>query len=167
MKVKIREVKDLINYLYEDKPEEVIKFLINQIAKSTDYNKGYLWENVLAKAMPHTKLLGGNTKGMDFTDGSDAKIGTYYRKSDGKKEVSVGIKNKTGTLRVCLVDPGQDFHRVFFLLIPEHAYKSYSEGSQAVKFGLNPRGSPTGKLAKFMCSWDQVIAELPKTASNQ
>lgn len=163
----MHEVKDLINYLYEDKPEEVRKFLVDQIAKSTDYNKGYLWEHVLAKAMPHTVLLGGNTKGMDFTDGSDAKIGTYYRKSDGKQEVSVGIKNKTGTLRVCLVVPGQNFHRVFFLLIPEYAHKPYSDGSQAIKFGLSPRGSPTGKLAKFLCSWEEVITELPKITINQ
>ena len=154
-------VQDLINYLYEDKSSDVKDYIKEQVVKTADNNKGFFWEKVLEKAMPHTKLLGGNTAHFDFTDGSDAKIGTFYSRkgsNTGKKEVSIGIKNKTGILRVCLVVPGQSYHRVFFLKIPPDAYDPYLNGSSAIKFGLSPRGTPTGKLANFRCSWKEVIS---------
>jgi len=157
----MKTINDLIDYLYTDKSSDVKQYVSEQVVRTADNNKGFFWEKVLEKAMPHTTLLGGNNPYCDFTDGSDAKIGTFYpRKGSnaGKKEVSIGIKNKTGTLRVCLVVPGSSYHRVFFLKIPPDAYAPYTSGSSAIKFGLSPRGTPTGKLANFRCSWQDVIS---------
>lgn len=152
----------LIDYVYEDDIHEVRKHVVKQVVKSKDNNKGYLWEQALAKAMKgHTKWLGGNTKGMDFSDGSDAKIAVFYQKKSGLRyvwEASVsGIGNKKGPLRVCLVVPGENYHRLFFMFIPYNAYQEYINGSDALKFGLNSKGVPTSPLfEKFQCDWVQV-----------
>lgn len=156
----MRTINDLIDFLHNDKTYDVRQHIVEQIVYTPDNNKGLFWEKVLEKAMRnHTQLIGGNNPYYDYTDGSDAKIGTFYKRNGqntGKKEVSIGIKNKTGLLRVCLVVPGQFRHQVHFMRIPYHAYKDSK--SSAIKFGLSPRGTPTGKLSIYRCSWLDVIA---------
>jgi len=149
---------ELVDYLHGDKIYEVRSYIMSEIAKTTDNNKGHFWEKCLSKKMSdHTKLLGRNAFGRDFSDNTDAKFATYYRRTDGVFEASVGnIRNKVGDLRVCLCLPGEHYHRLFFLYIPYEAYQRFTMGSDALKFGLSPRGSPTGKLTKYLTSFEGV-----------
>lgn len=157
----MQTINDLIDFLHADKPYSTRQYIVETIVRTPDNNKGYFWEQVLAKAMKgHTEWIGGNNKGYDFTDFTDAKIATYYSRhgiNSGKKEASVGIKNKVGSLRVCLCVPGSERHQVFFMLIPPQAYEPYVLGSSAIKFGLSPRGTPTGAMAMYRCDWKTVI----------
>lgn len=152
-------LNELVEYLHDNKPHEVKSYIMEQITKTVDNNKGAFWEDVLAKAMvSHTVLLGRNTHGRDFTDNTDAKFATYYLRKDRIWEASVSnIRTKIGPLRICLCVPGIKFHKVYFLFIPHEAYQPYCIGSEALKFGLSPTGKPTGKLSRFLCSWDKVI----------
>lgn len=151
---------NLVDYLHSDKTYEVRNHIMNEVAKTPDNNKGRFWELSLAKKMAsHTKLLEHNAHGRDFDDDSDAKFATYYKRSDGKYEASIGnIRTKIGPLRVCLCVPGESHHKLHFLFIPYEAYQPYLEGSNALKFGLSPRGNPTGKLTKYLCSWEKVTS---------
>jgi hypothetical protein len=157
----VRFLHELVDYLHNDKPENVKKYILTEIAKTVDNNKGRFWENVLAKAMQyHTSPLKPNAYGKDFADGTDAKFATYYRRNTGfnKWEASVSnIRTKVGPLRVCLCVPGESYHKVYFLFIPYDAYQIYTEGSNAIKFGLSPSGKPTGKMTNFLCSFETVI----------
>lgn len=152
---------DLINFLYEtSQPESVKLFLAEQYAKTVDNNKGFFWEKVLEKKMKdHTRLIGGNTLGKDFTDFTDAKFSTFYKKNHGLGDWEASVSNirkKIGPLRVCLCVPGEKYHRVHFLFIPREAYEPYTAGSDALKFKLTPRGMPTSKLTKYLCSFEEV-----------
>jgi len=161
--MKINFLHELVDYLHGDRPYAVRSFIMEQIAKTVDNNKGHFWEEVLAKSMlEHTTLLGRNAVGRDFTDNSDAKFATFYKKSDGVFEASVGnIRNKIGHLRVCLCVPGENYHRVFFLLIPNHAFQHYTKGSNALKFTIRAgNGNITGPLTDYKCSFDKVTQKL-------
>lgn len=161
--MKINFLHELIDYLHGDRPYEVRSYIMEQIAKTVDNNKGLFWEKVLAKAMKeHTTLLGRNAKGRDFTDNSDAKFATFYKRADGVFEASVSnVRTKIGDLRVCLCIPGSNYHRVFFLLIPNHAFQQYAKGSHALKFTLMAGSSNiSGKLTKYLCSFDEVTQKL-------
>jgi len=161
--MKINFLHELIDYLHGDRTYEVRSFIMEQIAKTVDNNKGYFWEEVLAKSMiKHTTLLGRNAVGRDFTDNSDAKFATFYRRADGVFEASVSnIRTKIGHLRVCLCVPGENYHRVFFLLIPNHAFQKYTEGSNALKFTIRAgNGNITGPLTQYKCSFDEVTQKL-------
>ena len=149
---------ELIDYVHGDKPYDVRNYIMHEIAKTTDNNKGKFWELVLQKAMSkHTRLLEHNAHGRDFSDDTDAKFATFYKRADGWYEASISnIRNKIGDLRVCLCVPGQNFHKVYFLYIPYEEYQEYKKGSSALKFGLSPRGKPTGKLTKNLCSFAKV-----------
>lgn len=154
---KIKTLIDLIDFTHQDKSTDVKNYIIEQ-ALSIDNNKGKLWEDTLSKAMAsHTILLGGNTKGRDFTDSTDAKFSVFYKKSDGKWEASVSnIRHKIGPLRVCLCYPGENYHRLFFLFIPYEAYQKYTVGSSCLKFKISPRGNITSPLSKYVCSFEDV-----------
>lgn len=161
--MKINFLHELIDYLHGDRTYEVRSFIMEQIAKTVDNNKGYFWEEVLAKSMiKHTTLLGRNAVGRDFTDNSDAKFATFYRRADGVFEASVSnIRTKIGHLRVCLCVPGENYHRVFFLLIPNHAFQKYTEGSNALKFTIRAgNGNITGPLTQYKCSFDEVTQKV-------
>lgn len=156
--MKINFLHELVDYLHGDKTYDVRNYIMEQTAKMKDNNKGHFWESVLAKGMTHTILLGGNTVGMDFSDGTDAKFATFYKRADGVFEASVSnIRTKVGPLRVCLCVPGQSYHRVFFLFIPHDAFQKYTAGSDALKFTLNSKtGMVSGTLTKFLCSFEDV-----------
>ena len=158
--MKIRSLNELVEYLHEDKSIDVKEYIVNQVAKTTDNNKGSFWEEVLEKAMySHTKRLHNNAVGRDFEDNSDAKIATFYRKTNGKLEASVsGIRNKIGTLRVCLCVPGQSYHRLMFMKIPHEAYQKYTSGSDAIKLTLSSTGNVQGKLSQYLCDFATVTS---------
>ena len=160
--MKVQFLHQLVDYIHSDKNYEVRSYIMENVAKTTDNNKGLFWEKVLQKAMQeHTKLLKHNTPYRDFDDDSDAKFATYYKRADGAYEASVsGIRTKIGPLRVCLCVPGQDYHKVHFLFIPYENYQKFKSGSNALKFGLSPRGKPTGTLSKYLCSFDQVSSPI-------
>ena len=151
-------INQLIDYVYGNQGYSVRKHVFEQLVRTPDNNKGHFWETCLAKAMsPHTKLIGGNNKGYDFEPcKSDAKIATFYKKSDGSYEASVGIENKIGPLRVCIVVPGHEIHRVFYLLIPHKAYKPYQEKSQCIKIHMNNNWVITDKWRKYVCKWEDI-----------
>ena len=160
--MKVQFLHELVDFLHEDRPAIVKQYVIEQL-NLIDNNKGYFWEQVLKKAMSHhTTLLGKNAVGRDFTDNSDAKFATFYRKKDDIFEASVSnIKTKIGHLRVCLCLPGENYHRVFFLLIPNHAFQHYTKGSNALKFAIRAgNGNITSPLTKHACSFDVVTQRL-------
>jgi hypothetical protein len=166
--MKVNFLHELVEYLHGDKPPEVRKYIIEQTTDLKEYNKGLFWEQVLAKGMiGHTELLGGNTVGKDFTDGSDAKFAMFYKRNDGVYEASVSnIRTKIGPLRVCLCIRGTSMHRVFFMLIPHDAYQKYAIGSNTLKFTLNSKtGMVSGALTKYICSFDQVTSQIGLTTN--
>jgi hypothetical protein len=155
----MRYLTDLVEYVHSNRSIETKKYIIHQMVKTVDSNKGYLWEEVLEKAMSHTTRLPGNSVGMDFTDTTDAKLARFSRKKNASTlEASIsGIANKVGPLRVCLLVPGHEFHRLMYMFIPYEAYAPYIRGhSSALKVTLSPRGNVQGPLSKYVCSFDEV-----------
>ena len=66
--MKVQFLHELVDYLHRDKEYSVRQHILNEVAKTVDNNKGFLWEKILEKAMMHhTSLLGGNTHYRDFT----------------------------------------------------------------------------------------------------
>lgn len=77
-------------------------------------------ENAIARV---GKLERTNAKGMDFTDGSDAKKVTVVNQATKQKPMrgaGFSTKNKHGVLRVVVVDPVID--EVFYFRIPPEFY---------------------------------------------
>jgi hypothetical protein len=155
----MRFIHELVEYAHSERDVGTKQYIIDQMVKKVDSNKGYLWEEVLEKAMPHTTRLSGNAVGMDFADTTDAKFSRFYRKKSGTTlEASIsGISNKVGPLRVCLLVPGQELHRLMYMFIPHQAYEPYIKGqNSALKVTLSPRGNVQGEFAKYVCSFDDV-----------
>ncbi len=162
--MKIRSLDELIEFVHGDKGPELKKFIVNQVTKTVDGNKGILWEDALEKEMLyHTKRLSRNAVGRDFDDDSDAKFATFYRKKSGILEASIsGIRNKIGVLRVCLCVPGETYHRLMFMRIPPKAYLKYAAGSNAIKITLSKTGNVQGTLARYICNFKEVAAPIIK-----
>ena len=147
---------ELIDNLYSNESESVRFFMHREILKDSN-NKGKFWENVLAKHMPHTKLLEHNAWYKDFSDGTDAKFASAVKYTSGVYQASIGMENKTGTLRVCMIAPGTDFRRLFFMLIPYEFYSTRNPNSPLKVTFENYK--PMGEIwNKFQCSWEQVIS---------
>jgi hypothetical protein len=147
---------ELVNDLYEDEPDSIKEFMVREILKDKN-NKGYFWERVLEKHMRgHTILLEHNTWHKDFADGTDAKFSTAARYQTGVFQASIGIENKTGTLRVCMVNVGDKFHKLYFMLIP---YSYYSKRNQNSPLKVTFQNfHPYGEIwDRFRCSWKDVI----------
>jgi hypothetical protein len=155
---------ELVNNLYEDQTESTRKFMVSEILDDAN-NKGRFWERVLAKHMPHTKLLKHNTPFKDFDDGSDAKFAISGRYVSGVFQASIGIENKIGTLRVCMVSKGDQYHRLFFMRIPYSFYCQRNPESPLKISFVN--FVPYGEIwDKFQCSWEEVIAPI-ETVDNK
>ena len=139
--MKIQWLHELVDYLYGDRTYDLRNYILEQTAKSKDTSKGFFWEHVLAKKMKnHTKHLGGSTAGKDFDDYTEAKLAVFYKKRDGVLEASVsGVRTKIGDLRVCLVVPGEVWHRVYFMYIPHDSFQKYLKGSDALKITLDAK----------------------------
>jgi hypothetical protein len=146
---------ELVNSLYDDEAlqtHELSRLLEDHTCT------GYFWEKVLAKHMTHTSLCERrNEKGKDFLDGTDAKFAMAGRYTDSFQRVAtIGIENKTGTLRVCLCCRGEKFHKVHFMRIPHEAYANLNGQNIKITFSsFNPMGS---FWDKYRCSWEEVIS---------
>lgn len=150
---------DLVNDLYEDKPDVIKEHALKEIFESEN-NKGVFWERCLEKWMPFTERLKHNAWHRDFTDNTDAKLATAIRYSNNASQATIGgLENKIGHLRVCLVAPG-DKRKVFFMLIPPEYYK---RSKHPIKVTFN-NFVPSGAVwDKFQCSWEEVIAPIVDT----
>jgi len=146
---------ELVDTLYE---EDILrKHELNRLLEDQN-SAGYFWEKVLAKHMPHTSLCEKrNEKGKDFLDGTDAKFAMAGRYTNSfQRQATIGIENKTGTLRVCLCYKGDNFHRLYFMKIPHEAYANLK--GQNIKISFKDF-SPTGAFwDKYQCSWQQVTS---------
>jgi hypothetical protein len=152
---------ELVYDLYENESESVKEFMVKEVLKDIN-NKGKFWEYVLEKHMKHhTTLLEHNAWHMDFDDGTDAKFATAARYQSGVFQASIGIENKTGTLRVCMVNLGSKFHKLYFMLIP---YSFYSTRNPESPLKITFRNfQPCGEIwDKFKCTWKDVIKSVDK-----
>lgn len=168
---------ELIEDLYKDKSTHIKQYIVEQIL-SSDLDKGKFWEQVLAKHMPHTKLL-KNGWYMDFDDGTDAKFATLSnieRKKNASStfQATIHIKNKTGPLRVCMcaTTPGSSKQKVYFMYIPFEGYKSFLERTNEhgiphpIKITFS-NFSPYGDLwSKYQTNFQGVIRPVENFDNN-
>ena len=130
------------------------KELMLQHINSGEIAMGAVWENALSMFMPFTQQCSLNNMAMDWEDGTDGKfamtsISTHFPQD----YVSVGgIKNKVGTLRVCICSR-YDSYKLYFMLIPHSIYSKwatcYSTNSQSpLKLLFTKEGKPMGKKWK-------------------
>lgn len=151
-------LQDLVNFLYADESPDVREFKTKEIL-SYDTNKGFFWEDVLAKAMPHTERLKRNAHYMDFLDGSDAKFAVAGFYTKGPLVATIHKQNKTGPLRVCICVPGQHQHKVYFMLIP-YEYHSQLTPNTPIKVVIK-NFTPHGEIwDRFRCSWKEVTKQI-------
>ena len=75
-----------------------------QHINSGEIAMGSIWENALSMFMPFTQQCSLNNMSMDWNDGTDGKFAmTSVNHSYSTDYASVGgVKNKTGTLRICI-----------------------------------------------------------------
>jgi len=151
-------LQDLVNYLYEDENELVQEFKVRELLE-VDVNKGFFWEKVLAKAMPHTTRLKANAWHMDYADGSDAKFAVAGRYASGPLVATIHTYNKIGPLRVCICVKGQHRHKVYFMLIP-YSYHSKLNPNSPIKVTIS-NFMPYGEVwNRFRCSWEEVTKQI-------
>lgn len=155
---------DMIEYGYSEEPVEVRRYILNQMVRTSDNNKGFMWEHITDTRMKgHTPLKGGNYPHMDRLDTTDDKFATFYLRKDGVWEASISnIRTKVGPLRVCLVVPGHspERHRLYFMFIPHAAYQKYKKGSNALKITLNAKtNNISGDLTKYQCTFEEVTKQ--------
>lgn len=123
------------------------KKLLLQHINSGEIAMGAIWENVLTEFMPFTTKVSINGFAMDWDDGTDAKfVMTSVNDDISTLNVSIGgIKNKTGTLRVCICSR-QDNYRLYFMLIPYSVYSKWPKNSHSpLKLAFDRFGRPNGK----------------------
>lgn len=149
---------ELVNDLYSHLAPDIREHELMQIVEDK-HGAGFFWEKVLEKHMPHTTLLGRTTKGKDYEDFSDAKFCSLVRYNTGVFQATIGnLKNKIGTLRVCMCVKGHNYHKLYFMLVPYSYYSTLSGHPLKVSFR---NFQPFGELwDKFQCSWDEVIKPL-------
>jgi len=163
----MKTLTEMIDVIYGDKPYVLRQHIQKEVLSNVSYaSKGFLWEDILEKFMPHTDRCPPGTAHMDFTDGSDAKLAVFHPRKDPKSgmiiryEASIsGIRTKEGPLRVCLVTKSlsNGVDTLDYLLIPNQSLKPYLTGSNALKVSKSPRGGLTGNWAKYQVKFDEVI----------
>lgn len=83
---------------------------------------------------------------MDWEDGTDGKF-VMTSINNGTKQFQIslgGIKNKTGTLRVC-VCARQNNYKLYFMLIPYSVYSQWPTNTYSpLKLSFTKHGIPTG-----------------------
>lgn len=130
--------------------EELFKsdeILLNAIYTFAGYNKNHLpalrkavlqgdlaMESVVENAIARIgKIDRVNVKGMDFSDGSDAKKVTVANQgtiADPRRGAGFSTKNKKGILRVVVVDPMVS--EVFYFKIPPEFYIGLDQARREV-----------------------------------
>ena len=120
--------------------------LLLQHINSGEISMGFLWENVLTEFMPFTEQSKLNCMSRDWEDGTDAKF-VMTSINDQTKDLTIslgGIKNKTGTLRVCICSR-QDNYKLYFMLIPYSVYSNWPTNTQSpLKLAFDKSGKPKG-----------------------
>ena len=158
-KFKPKFLHELVNYLYEDKPEIIRQHELEQILIDA-HGKGNFWEHVLAKSMPHTVILERNAPYRDYADNSDAKfcmVGNYNNSIQRQATIS-GTKNKIGPLRVCMCFKGDKVHKVYFMLIPHEVHSKLKGENIKITF---ENFRPIGALwDKYQCSFEEVTRKI-------
>lgn len=155
---------ELVQDLYEGQPNNIIEHEIKQLLEDV-HGKGNFWEKVLAKHMhEHTSILKRNAWYRDFTDNSDAKFCTVVRYTSGVFQATIGgVGNKIGPLRVCMCQPGDRLHKLYFMLIPYEYYSKLSGHPIKITF---QNFKPIGEIwDRFQCSFAEVtksLSEKPK-----
>ena len=122
------------------------KELMIQHINSDEISLGSVWENALSMFMPFTKKCSLNSMAMDWKDGTDGKFVMTSINDDAKQfQISLGgIKNKTGTLRIC-VCARQDNYKLYFMLIPYAVYSQWPTNTYSpLKLSFTKHGIPTG-----------------------
>ena len=97
-------------------------------------------ENAISRVGGHRRT---DENGEDFEDGSDAKKTIAMDQSGGRswdKNTRISTKNKTGLLRIVVIDP--DIKELFFFKIPYSIYK----GQKMIRIPFNYLG---GKPERF------------------
>ncbi len=120
--------------------------LLLQYINSGEIAMGAIWENVLTEFMPFTEQSRLNCIAQDWEDGTDAKFVMTSINDDikGLNTSLGGIKNKTGTLRVCICSR-QDNYRLYFMLIPYSVYSKWPTNTQSpLKLAFDKQGKPKG-----------------------
>jgi len=121
--------------------------LLLQHINSGEISMGAIWENALSMFMPFTKQLSLNSMSQDWDDGTDGKfVMTSINSNRPSHTVSIGgIKNKTGTLRICICSRHDDY-KLYFMLIPYEVYSMWPENTHSpLKLGFTLQGIPSGK----------------------
>lgn len=124
---------------------------------------GELAEQAIAK-LGEIKKSAKNTKGQDFSDGSDSKYATvgYYPSNKSAYVTISGLSNKTGTLRLHVFD--KKTGKNFYFKIPYKHYKERVETNTNIKFLFNYKdGSPKHPKHgrdwwQFECTIDEWVA---------
>lgn len=136
--------------------------LLLELVSSRMISVGHVWECVLSHFMKFTKQLLLNSTAMDYADGTDAKFATANPPHTHYATVG-GYENKTGTLRVCVCSPN-DNYRLHFLLIP---YEVYSKWKSPLKLSFTSKGIPTGEAwnnyAQYYRTFSEVCGDLSIT----
>jgi hypothetical protein len=131
---------------------------------SGEISLGSVWENALTEFMTFTKKCGVNCKSMDWEDGTDGKfVMTTINDDPNDFYISLGgIKNKTGTLRVCICSR-QDNYKLYFMLIPHKVYSKWNQTSP-LKLRFTKDGFPTGykwqEYYRFLVPFSYVSAPM-------
>jgi hypothetical protein len=120
--------------------------LLMQHINSGEIATGAVWENALTEFMSHTKKCSLNSMSMDFEDGTDCKfVMTSANIDQPTLTVSIGgVKNKTGTLRICICSR-QDNYKLYFMLIPYSVYSKWPVNTNSpLKLCFTKSGKPLG-----------------------
>ena len=87
-----------------------------------------------------------------------------YNNKNGTYQATINSENKTGWLRVCLVAPGIEFRKVYFMLIPP---EYHTKLGSPLKVTFRNNTAPIGEAwDKFQCSFQDVIKPIVDIKSN-
>jgi len=121
--------------------------LLLQHINSGEISMGSVWENALSMFMPFTQKCSLNNMSMDWEDGTDGKFAMTSISTHFPQDYASigGVKNKIGTLRVCVCSR-YDNYKLYFLLIPHSVYSNWATNSQSpLKLSFTKEGKPMGK----------------------
>ena len=142
------------------------KKLMLQHINSGEIAMGSIWENALSMFMPFTKQCSLNNMAMDWDEGTDGKfVMTSINNNIKEFKVSIGgVKNKTGTLRVCICSR-QDNYKLYFMLIPYSVYSNWPTNTcSPLKLMFDrdgiPKGSKWKEYAGFVVPFSLVSAPM-------
>lgn len=162
----VQFLDQLIDYLYGHKSYDYRAEKEKELLDPANSGKGLFWEKVVEKGMEgRAHLLETNHPGCDMNDKTDMKFATFttWNSNNFAKVATIHIENKIGPLRICLVYPGRDKHKVYFMFVPTEAHIN-RKTSHPVKITWSAENErPTGEWwDKYRCSFAQVLQTNPE-----